>query len=167
MKRLSVVRNSLTFRDVARVEVSFSVSVHRPLNIFSLFRATICSLNTEQCIWMIKRQFSTKNIGHVTVTPVYSNKRLLIVDGDIFWSLSCQQSGNIVLKNHPDCWKKFRMNCVIPYQWIFQRQRRHREDWSTNYLETHLAPLPGFYYYILYHKCCEQRYMLWRWNRRW
>ena len=91
-----------------------------------------------------------KNIGHITVTPIHSNKSLLIVDGEFFLSLSSENSGSFVPKNHPDHWKKFQINCIIPYRWIFQTQRGHREDWITNKLETHLAPLPWLYQSITF-----------------
>ena len=55
-----------------------------------------------------------KNIRYITVTLICSNKWLLIVDG-AFLSLSCQHPGNFVTTNQNDHWKKFRLNCIIPY----------------------------------------------------
>ena len=55
-----------------------------------------------------------------------NNKWLLIVDGE-FLFLSCQHPGNYGPKDHLDSQKNFQMDCVIPYQWIFQKawaQRR-------------------------------------------
>ena len=54
-----------------------------------------------------------------------NNKWLFIVDGEVLF-LSCQHPGNFVSTDHPDYQKKFRMDCVIPCQWIFQTQRYPR-----------------------------------------
>ena len=117
------------------VRVSVCVSDHRPSQIFSLL-----------CHWMqsehrklyldYKSTIFNKIIGHITVTPVVTP-----VAGEFFLSLSCQYPGNFVPTNQPHLQKKFRMDCVYPYQWIFQTQRRHRGDWQTNYMGKHLAPL--------------------------
>ena len=58
-----------------------------------------------------------------------SDKWLLIGDGEIFLSFSFQDPINIILTNHPDGWKKFRINYVIPYLQIFQTHLGNWRDW--------------------------------------
>ena len=48
-----------------------------------------------------------------------------------------QHPGNLVPTDHLKRQRKFRMDCIIPYLWVFQTQRGHRKDWQINYLETH------------------------------
>ena len=57
-----------------------------------------------------------------------NHKWLFIVYGE-FLFLSGQQPGTFVPTDHPDRQKKFRVDCVVPCQWIFQIQRGHRQDW--------------------------------------
>ena len=55
-----------------------------------------------------------------------NNKWLLIFDWELFLFLSGQHHGNFLSTDHPDRQKKFRMDCVIPCQLIFQTQRGYR-----------------------------------------
>ena len=71
-----------------------------------------------------------------------NNIWFLIVDRG-FLFLSCQHPDNFIPTDHPDRQKILQMDCVIPYLRIFQTQRGYGQDWCTNHLKTHLAPLPG------------------------
>ena len=78
------------------------------------------ALYNPQLWYAIKQRNQTK--------PIRFNKWLLIVDEEFFLYLSCQNPGNFVPMNHPDRLKKFQMDWVIPYLWIFQTQRGYRSD---------------------------------------
>ena len=87
------------------------VPVHRPLHILSTYPSISIPLLLLYAVWI-------------------SNKKwLLIVDREFLLFLCCQHPGNFVPTDHPERQKRFQMNCVISYLWIFQTQSGHRRDW--------------------------------------
>ena len=65
------------------------------------------SLELQYAVWIsniISRWWSenfSEYIGHITVSPISSNKWLLIVDREFFLSLSCQYTGNLFQRITP------------------------------------------------------------------
>ena len=93
--------------------MSLSASAHRPLQILSLSR--YCMQSEHRTVYLDNKvAIFYKNIGHITVTPICSNKGLLIVDIEFFLSLRCQHPGNFVPTNHPTVGKSSRWIVSFP-----------------------------------------------------
>ena len=76
---------------------SLSLSLSRSLSLSfppPLSHATVCNLAIEQRM--------DKYIGHITFTPINSNKWLLTTDGEFFLSLTCQHPCDFVPVIYPD-----------------------------------------------------------------
>ena len=81
--------------------VGWYLFVHRPLNILSLSLSCYRMLSEHRRVYLDNEAvIFYKIIGHITVTPIPSNKWLLMFDGE-FLSLICQHPGNFVPMNHP------------------------------------------------------------------
>ena len=119
---MSVVSCKQLRLKVGRGEECLFVCVHRPLQMFSptlslslsLSLLLYCRQSEHRTVYLDNKvKIFYKDIKHITVTPIRSNKRLLIVDREFFLSLSCQHPGNFLLTNQSDRWKELRMNCII------------------------------------------------------